>query len=584
MNIEKKIRAVTLLLFVFGLIAWAETLAVEIESLFVREMPLRKFAELLTRGCGSDCKVMVSEKAASRPVSFYLSDTDIEETLKAVCNAYGLWYRKSIGSSIVQIMTQEEYKAGLNLYAEEEVVVVPILYPAPDEIGESVACLFQDRVVWDPPDDMGEDQIDHIEDALDRMDTMADRATLVDDRSSSSSSSSYSSHSSSSSSRFSSSRNSSRNSNSRSSTLNSDDVNSVFERQSRELEILKATGTVDAFETRNRPGMVYLSSSASANALILRSSDSESLQRVKTVIQQLDKPRAQVLLEVKVLQLDLSDDRTMGVDWLFEEGDFSGGRSTGITDDPGSLISTVAEGLVPDGTGINSSSAIFNYVTDSVRARIQMLEEEGNITSLATPSLMVVDNEASRVFIGKETTVLEKVELSTTYYGDDNENFYTSYEVTAPRERIGTTLLITPKIHADRTVTIRILQEETELGEETSIQFGETDSDMFTTQDIEERSVVSTVLAKDGNTVAIGGLIREKKTRSDSGVPVLMDIPLLGNLFKKSNKSVDRSELLIMIRPHVVLAPGEEMAVSREFIRRNSENQDLCDFVDGEAE
>jgi general secretion pathway protein D len=528
-----------------------------IDSLFVREMPLRKFAELLTRGCGSGCKVMVSQKAAETQVSFYLADTDVEETLRSICSAYELWYRKLSGSAMIQIMTQTEYQQGLNLYAEEEVVVIPILYPTPDEIGESLAALFPDRVVWDPPDDFAEDQMDQIEDALDRMDTIADRATIVTDSDSGTSSSSSSSRSSSSDSEGAS-------------------LDETYTRQTSELAIQQQRALQQESGTSTRPGLVYISSFPSANRLILRSSDSASLERIKKVVSELDQPPPQVLLEVKVLELVLSDEESVGVDWLFEAGDLSGGRSTGITDDAGGLIMSATDYLVQQGTGIDESAACFSLVTEQISARLQMLQESQSIKNIATPNLMVADNEASRIFIGTESTVLEKVESSVTYYGDDNENFTTSYTVDSSRERIGTTLLITPKIHADRSVTIRILQEESELGDTQTIQYGEDSDASFLAQDVDERSVVSTVLAQDGQTIAIGGLIREEDESTDSGFPILKDLPLIGSLFKTSSTCTLRSELLILIRPHVVLAPGEGGVLSEAYLQEHSQHPAGC--------
>jgi len=170
--------------------------------------------------------------------------------------------------------------------------------------------------------------------------------------------------------------------------------------------------------------------------------------------------------------------------------------------------------------------------------------------------------------------VLEKVEPETTFVGTENPQQVTTYNVTSPRERIGTTLLITPKIHADRTVTIRLLQEETQLGSRRTIEYGQTAMDQFTSQDIEERSVTTTVLAKDNHAVAIGGLIRERDEERKTGVPLLMHIPLLGELFKRTTLSETRSELLVLIRPRVLLAPGEGETASREAMEKVGRSAD----------
>ncbi|NCC52175.1 MAG: hypothetical protein EOM20_13290 [Spartobacteria bacterium] len=544
-----------------------------IESVFVRDMSLRDFAELMTRGCGETWKVLVSEKAGEKRITFYLSDTGFEEMLRSICATYGLWFRRAPRSDIVQIVTMDEYRQGLNLYADETVEVVPVMYPAPEEIGDALARVFQDRVVWDPPPEDIADDMSRIERALDRMDTIADRATLVEATGGGTSSDSRS--------RAGRNRNEDDNRYDTSSGTASEErtLRDVAEQQRQSMAVQQAAkGIPDDLAGQNdRPGVVYVSSSPSAHALILRSSDTTSIESIREVIRQLDRPKPQVLLEVKVLDILLGDEAARGVDWLFQRGPgtdgvmVGGGRSTGITSEPGGEIAASdVITLIPQGTGINPLATVFSFVSADLHARIQLLEDEQRIRSLATPSLMVADNEASRIFIGSEVTVLEKVEPQTDYVGIDYPRPVTTYSVTAPRQRIGTTLLITPKIHADRTVTIRMLQEDTRLGPERTIRYGHESDDQFTSQDVEERSVTTTVLSHDEQLVAIGGLIRHRFETRKTGIPLLMDIPLIGGLFRRTLEEEVRSELLVLIRPRVLLAPGECAEASRAFVERVS--------------
>jgi len=568
---------------------FAQTTSPGIESVFAKDMTLRDFTELLTRGFGAEWKVLVSEKAGDKKIRFFMADTGVEETLRALCTSYGLWYRRSSDSGIIQIMTLEEYRESINLYADELVEVVPVLYPSPEEIGDSLARLFQDRVVWDPPsEDVGND-ITRIEDALDRMDTIANRATLVDTEgelgtSESSRTDRYGRqvYSNSRTDRYGrqiygdSTRSTSR-------VGDAHSVDDVVSSREQEMAVRqKEVFPLEFFENEraSRPGLVYVSAAPMANALVLRSSDAKSLELVKRVINELDKPKPQVLLEVKVLEITLSDEQTRGVDWLFREdrgdGTISGGMSRGITSTPGDLIeSSDPLTLVTQGEGIDPMSAVFSVVSNKVRARLQLLQDESRIKALATPSLLVSDNEASRIFIGSEVTVLEKVEPQTDYVGTENPEPVTTYTVTSPRKRIGTTLLITPKIHADRTLTIRILQETTQLGEERSVSYGSGEDDQFVSQDVEETSVTTTVMASDGHTIAIGGLIQEGNSNRETGIPGLMHIPVLGNLFKKTVTSETRTELLVLIQPRVLLAPGEADSASRAFIEKASRHADI---------
>jgi general secretion pathway protein D len=319
----------------------------------------------------------------------------------------------------------------------------------------------------------------------------------------------------------------------------------------------------------NRPGLVYVSAMVASNDLVLRSNDPLSLAKVKQVALSLDKPRPQVLLEVKVLDVTLVDEHERGIDWLFGGGAVSAGSARGMSNNPGQLISRPDASLVPQGTGLDPRAAIFGVVTEHVSARLQMLQDNNRVVTLATPNLLVADNEASRVFVGTEMTVLEKVSTST-YITTTNNGFERnlSDDVVAPRRRIGTSLLITPKIHADRSVTISILQENTALGTDREIIVSSSES--FVSTNVEERSVTTTVVARDGNIIAIGGLITEQSGEQMVGTPGLHRIPWLGELFKRTSKIQERHEMLILIKPHVLLAPGEGEAESLDMMEHLS--------------
>ena len=339
-------------------------------------------------------------------------------------------------------------------------------------------------------------------------------------------------------------------------SMTGDEIRRIVERG-------KAGGAMD------RPGIVYLSALIASNDLVIRSNDPVSLARVKRVALSLDKPRPQVLLEVKVLDITLVDEHERGLDWLFGGGAVSAGSARGMSSNPGQLISRNGADLIPQGTGLDSRAAVFGVVTEHVRARLQLLQDNNRVVNLATPNLLVADNEASRVFIGTETTVVEKIESTTNYAGDYAQPVV-SYSVEAPRRKVGTTLVITPRIHADRTVTISILQESSQMGSDKQIVYGPDGSDGFISNDIEERSVTTTVVASDGNIVAIGGLISESARNHTVGVPGIHKVPVLGELFKRTSKIQERHEMLILIKPHVLVAPGEGETESLDMMERLS--------------
>jgi general secretion pathway protein D len=318
---------------------------------------------------------------------------------------------------------------------------------------------------------------------------------------------------------------------------------------------------------RRRHGLVFVAAMPATNTLLLRSTDQKALAQIREVVRDLDKPTPQVLLEVKVLNLELEDGQERGIDWLFSTGDGenSGGFTSGTiqgTVDPGNP----AAPLSLRGTGFDVNSVVFNHITDTVNARIRLLQKEGRLTTLATPTLLVADNEASRVFIGTQRQYVEDVEAGKNI-GTPEEPIFSEPTPKLATQNVGNTLVITPKIHADRTVTIRLLQEDSQLGAVRPVSYGGLSFDL---EDVQQSSIVTTVVARDGNLLAIGGLISEETGETVKGIPGLMHIPLLGNLFKHKTATRKRNELIVLIRPIVLLAPGEEDTATRGLMRRLS--------------
>jgi general secretion pathway protein D len=557
----------------------------KIAVLNVKGMPMSEFARLVSQGAG--WRIAVSRKAAAMPVNIYLEHIGGEDAIKAVCQTLNLWYRIDKNSGLISILTLDEYQRGMLSFAQDTVQVVTVLYPDAKTVGDSLQRLFRNRVVWNPPDDYLNDPIYDVERAVDRMDFMADRvqAILPDTQATSGRSTNRSSRSSSSTSsrnRFSSSEYS--NNQRQQQQYRNDQKLFQNEIDEEKLKVQLAaedsvpyeyeTDVVTNREIPGEPGIVYISAFQGTNDLLLRSSDADAVKEVAEVIKKLDKPKPQVLLEVKVLKLDLNDNAGFGLDWMFKSGKWSGGRSTGNVDgtafgsDYASILSP--QGLAPAaGMMLDPKAFVLQYVSNDIAARIQAMQESGRLVALATPNLCVADGEASRIFIGKTTTVLTSVDIQSYTFGDDRPVVNTVTTPETQRLNVGTTLLITPRIHADKTTTIRLVQEESQVGSKNDINYG---TGTFQSQDIDMRTVSTTVIAADGKLSAIGGLISEQIHHKDSGIPGLMNIPYIGNAFKTTSDIKSRSELLVLIRPYILLAPDETDCTTHQFMKRLSEH------------
>jgi general secretion pathway protein D len=220
----------------------------------------------------------------------------------------------------------------------------------------------------------------------------------------------------------------------------------------------------------------------------------------------------------------------------------------------------------------------FQIVNEYFKARIQLLEERGRVTTLATPLLLTANNEVSRLFLGEERPLVRNVTGQTLI---TDSAVATTPNTTIEFRPVGTTLLITPNINSDRTVTLRLLQEDSSInsgGATIPIVVSSTGGVQNVSVDVvATKSISGTFVAKDGMAVAIGGLIQEQVSDVRSQVPILGRIPLLGFLFRSETKAKTRNEMVIMIRPHVISTPSEGEEISRKLLKGLSVHPSMPD-------
>ncbi len=534
--------------------------SVRMEVISVDDISIGEFAELLTRS--GAIQVIASRKAETERVSLYLSNVTVQQALKAGTRRAGLMVQEST-EGIYHIVTREEHSVEREIYKEETVETVQLKYSDTKDIGESLRNLFADRVVWiRPSESMGDDQA-AMDRALSRMDRIAGRAKHLESGGGTGVTTTD------------------RDRRTRDEPGRDTDTVDGPDRglleDYRDLMRLHAVDEDYQFDIN----LVFVSAFPPTNVMMLRSNDADAVREIKRTIEQLDRPKPQVLLEVRVMELDVGDGRSMGIDWLFERSDFYAGQSSWEggsfqsmpADRHGAdVLESVLGTQLSGATGHSPRTAILGHLSDRIRARIRLMESEGKLQQLATPTLMVANNEASQVFIGSQSKFLDSVESEPTIDPDTGRQVGTVVTPNISDRDIGMTLLLTPKIHADRSVTLRVLQEETDFGQPRTLDYG---VGSLRTQNILQRSVVSTIVAEDRNWVVIGGLIREREEEKRSRLPIISRIPLLGRLFRSEGQTSTRSELLILIRPSVIIAPGEGGTISDEVVRNLSEHEAL---------
>ena len=287
---------------------------------------------------------------------------------------------------------------------------------------------------------------------------------------------------------------------------------------------------------------------AATNSLVIVAPD-HVYNSLRTVIDKLDARRAQVFVEALIVEVSTSVSSEFGIQWQDLSGlklDRSGAQVIGGTNFGGagnniigaaSNISTVGAGLnigiVRGRINIPGVGEVLNL---GALARALEADQKNNV--LSTPNILTLDNEEAKIVVGQNVPF---VTGSFTQSSNSSTNPFQTIE----RKDIGLTLRVTPQVAEGGTVKLKVYQEVSSVVPTTS---NVKSADLITNK----RSIENTVLVDDGQIVVIGGLISDDTKNGESKVPLLGDIPFIGNLFKYQNRSRDKTNLMVFLRPTVL--------------------------------
>ncbi len=323
----------------------------------------------------------------------------------------------------------------------------------------------------------------------------------------------------------------------------------------------RASSGGTATPQRNRRGGAEVSIEAHepTNALVV-TAQPDMLRAIGDVVGQLDIRRAQVLVEAIIVEVFEGDGTTFGVQWVSENYGMTQYSGSGMVplgqlavgieqarDRPGSEVTRVDNAgnefttREPDQKGDlsllanllgSANGLLFGTVQDSWAAVVQAVATNTNSNILSAPSITTLDNQEAVFLVGQEVPT-----LTGSTAGSSNDNPFQ----TVDRREIGIRLRVTPQVNEGDSVQLMIEQEVSSIAGTTSVDV------IFN-----KRELKTTVLANDGDTIVLGGLIDEDVQESLSKVPILGDIPILGHLFKSTNVTTRKRNLMIFIRPTIV--------------------------------
>ena len=282
-------------------------------------------------------------------------------------------------------------------------------------------------------------------------------------------------------------------------------------------------------------GNVSVVAEPNTNSLII-SADPEYALMVQQLIEQLDQAPPQVLIEAIVAEVSLDAERKLGFEWSSIEHPTLG--NSNLTGTLGTSFGLAAEGA----TGLTYALAGSNF-----NALVHALASDNSVNILSTPRIFTSNNRPAQINISTATPYVNSVLVSTGV----SQTFGVQYL------DVGVILDVTPQISPDGTVTMQVSQQANEL-----LGFQNLGNNI-TAPTVATRSAQATIRVTDGQTVILGGIISDNVTRNVEKVPLLGDIPLLGNLFRHSTVSKKKTELLVFLTPRVVRTPEEAAALTR---------------------
>jgi len=292
-------------------------------------------------------------------------------------------------------------------------------------------------------------------------------------------------------------------------------------------------------------GAVTISSDKSTNSLIIVASPGD-YETVKEVIQKLDIRRRQVYVEAAIIEMGLSKQRELGFEFqaanLGKLGDNKvmavggtnfGGIGNAMVNGPTALASV-------NGLAVAAVKGTFTFKGQeflNIGALLRALQTDSDVNVLSTPNILTTDNQKAEIMVGQNVPfTVGQTQNATT--GTQ------SIMQTIERKDVGIKLSITPQISSDDNVRLDINQE---ISDVVAASVGNS-AGLITNK----RSATTTVVIKDRETMVIGGLIRDNVTSSESKVPLLGDIPILGWFFKFKSTRVEKTNLMIFITPYII--------------------------------
>jgi len=305
---------------------------------------------------------------------------------------------------------------------------------------------------------------------------------------------------------------------------------------------------------------------------IVVTADAVTAAQIRDVLAKLDAPKPQVLIKVVFMEVDHNNDLDLGVEggWI--------GNNNGLSQSAGNVFGLSGLNSVvtnfnalghPAGSALSSSSTsallpygnFYQVAGSDFQATLRAVAATGKAQILSRPSILARDGQLAQIVVGQSIYLPTGVTFSQAGTGTATYPI-----INGSYQNVGIILNVTPYIGDNRLVEMIVAPETSSIDTASQGQViaggGFLGGTPIYAPNLDIRSANTVVVTPDAQPVVIGGLIGSNKSSSDTKVPILGDIPLLGNLFKYSSKADSKTELLIFLTPHIVNAPAQLVTMS----------------------
>ncbi|HUE97526.1 MAG TPA: secretin N-terminal domain-containing protein, partial [Longimicrobiaceae bacterium] len=327
-------------------------------------------------------------------------------------------------------------------------------------------------------------------------------------------------------------------------------------------------GTTGVAEVGFVEGQFRFIADETTNAVIVATTP-RNWTEIEETLKQLDRSPRQVLIEVLVAEVTLTDDTRLGIEWAVRTGRFSFNNAPGIGGNPAGTIGGRLDFAIPS-AGAIATLAGFNFFTfaaEQFMAALNVLAAENRANVLSSPSIMTSENKKAVINVSDSIPIVTSQQVPFGGAIQQQNNVAAAVVGTQSVEYrdAGVILTVTPRIGERGTVALDVKQEVNDIGDpEPPTQ----------SRRIIKREAETSVVLLNNQTLVLGGLIRDRRSRVERGIPVLHKIPLLGALFGFKEERTDKTELLILITPRVIGTALDAARITETLRGANPQVQD----------